>query len=36
MIISDFLLVRECYGSYDVLSRDNDRLPRSCVIHYQV
>ena len=36
MIISDFLLVRECDGSYDVLSRDNYRLPRFCIIRYQV
>ena len=35
-IISDFLLVRDCDGSYDVLSRDNYRLPRFCVSHYQV
>ena len=27
MIISDFLLVRECDGSCDVLSRNNYRLP---------
>ena len=31
MIISDFLLVRECDGSDDVLSRDNYRLPRFCI-----
>ena len=36
MIISDFLFVRECDGSYDVLSRDNYRLPHFCIIHYQV
>ena len=26
MIISDFLLVRECDGSHNVLSRDNSRF----------
>ena len=36
MIISDFLLVREWDGSYDVLSRDNYRLPCFCIIRYQV
>ena len=28
--------IKNIYGSYDVLSRDNYRLPRFCIIHYQV
>ena len=35
ILINDFLLVRECDDSYNVLSRDNYRLTRFCVSHYQ-